>query len=100
MIAYKLASQHINLIIVGLNDDQMANSKNKFLKEFPDVDFCFLGVDLSENLEPVFNIIKEKQPNALFNCAGFMSMLPVHSPFYQSMIESYLKYFVYFIIFF
>lgn len=77
-IVRKLASQGLNVVIVALDDAVLAKFKDVIVKEFPNVEFRFVGCDLSEaSGETYFAAVKKATEDIdvqiLCNNAGFIT---------------------------
>ncbi|KAI9323262.1 hypothetical protein BX666DRAFT_1873328 [Dichotomocladium elegans] len=74
----KLASQGLNVVIVALDDALLVEFKESIVKEFPSVEFRFVGCDLSEAtgatyLEAVKRATEDIDVQILCNNAGFIT---------------------------
>lgn len=77
-IVRKLASQGLNVVVVALDDAILAKFKETIVKEFPNVEFRFVGCDLSEATgETYFAAVKKATEDIdvqiLCNNAGFIT---------------------------
>ncbi|KAI8997501.1 hypothetical protein BDB01DRAFT_771340 [Pilobolus umbonatus] len=77
-IVRKFAEQGLNVVIAALDDQTLAEFKNIIVKEFPSVEFRFIGCDLSDATgEGYMNKIKQATQDIdiqiLCNNAGFIT---------------------------
>lgn len=77
-IVRKFAGQGLNVVIVALDDAVFAKFKETITKEFPNVEFRFVGCDLSEPTgETYLNAVKQATADIdvqiLCNNAGFIT---------------------------
>eukprot|EP00761_Pharyngomonas_kirbyi_P014011 gb/GECH01014041.1/.p1 GENE.gb/GECH01014041.1/~~gb/GECH01014041.1/.p1 ORF type:complete len:325 (+),score=68.61 gb/GECH01014041.1/:1-975(+) len=73
-IVQKLASQGINVVIVALDDELLRNFHSEVKKQFPDLEFRAVGVNLGgdDYLEKIRDSISDISISLLFNNAGFI----------------------------
>lgn len=73
-IAFKLASQGLNVVLVSLDDDFLKTTMKEIKAEYPDLEFRSVGVTFSPGI-PYLDKIKEATKDidvtVVFNNAGF-----------------------------
>ncbi|CAO3689914.1 unnamed protein product [Rhizopus stolonifer] len=77
-IVRKFASQGLNVVVVALDDNTLAQFKEAILKEYPNIEFRFVGCDLSEAtgqtyLEAVKKVTADIDIQIVCNNAGFIT---------------------------
>ncbi|KAI8889398.1 NAD(P)-binding protein [Backusella circina FSU 941] len=77
-IVRKFASQGLNVVVVALDDAVLAKFKEIIVKEFPNIEFRFVGCDLSEPTGEVYMDAVKKTTSdidvqILCNNAGFIT---------------------------
>ncbi|KAI8062350.1 uncharacterized protein B0P05DRAFT_556637 [Gilbertella persicaria] len=76
-IVRKFASQGLNVVVVALDDTVLAAFKETIVKEFPQVEFRFIGCDLSnatgDYLETIKQTTGDIDVQILCNNAGFIT---------------------------
>lgn len=77
-IVRKFAAQGLNVVIVALDDATLSKFKETIVTEFPNVEFRFVGCDLSEASGEIYlNAVKESTKDIdvqiLCNNAGFIT---------------------------
>lgn len=73
-ITEKLAKQGVNVVMVALDDDLFKSTFSAVKKQFPDVEFRQVGVNLGARgyLEEIQKACVDIQPNLIFNNAGYV----------------------------
>jgi short-subunit dehydrogenase len=76
-IAFKLASQGLNVVLVSLDDDFLKTTMKEIKAEYPDLEFRSVGVTFSPGI-PYLDKIKEATKDidvtVVFNNAGFITL--------------------------
>lgn len=76
-IAFKLASQGLNVVLVSLDDDFLKTTMKEIKGEYPDLEFRSVGVTFSPGI-PYLDKIKEATKDidvtVVFNNAGFITL--------------------------
>ena len=84
-LAFKLASQGLNVVLVSLDDDMLKVTMKEIKEAYPDLEFRSVGVTFSPGV-PYLDKIKEATKdievpiifnNAGFICTGFMDQTPL-----------------------
>lgn len=76
-IAYKLASQGLNVVLVSLDDEFLRETMKDIKTSFPDQEFRSVGVTFSPGvpyLEKIKEATKDIDVNIVFNNAGFITL--------------------------
>lgn len=76
-IAYKLASQGLNVVLVSLDDDFLRDTMKDIRTSFPEQEFRSVGVTFSPGvpyLEKIKEATKDIDVNIVFNNAGFITL--------------------------
>lgn len=74
-LAFKLASQGLNVVLVSLDDDYLAQTMKELKKEYPSLEFRSVGVTFSPGVNYLQQIQKATQDidvQCIFNNAGFI----------------------------
>lgn len=74
-LAFKLASQGLNVILVSLDDDMLKRTKKEITETYPNLQFRFVGVTFSPGIDYMSKIkdaTKDIHVPIVFNNAGFM----------------------------
>lgn len=74
-LAFKLASQGLNVVVVSLDDDMLKNTVLKLSKEYPKQKFKAVGVNFAPGtgyMEKIKKVTKDLDIRIIFNNAGFM----------------------------
>jgi short-subunit dehydrogenase len=76
-LAYKLASQGLNVVLVSLDDDFLKTTMKEIKETYPDLEFRSVGVTFSPGvpyLEKIKEATKDLDINIIFNNAGFITL--------------------------
>jgi Short-chain dehydrogenases of various substrate specificities len=76
-IAYKLASQGLNVVLVSLDDDFLRDTMKDIRTSFPEQEFRSVGVTFSPGvpyLDKIKEATKDIDVNIVFNNAGFITL--------------------------
>jgi short-subunit dehydrogenase len=76
-LAFKLASQGLNVVIVSLDDDFLKTTMKEIKETYPDQEFRSVGVTFSPGipyLEKIKEATKDLDINIVFNNAGFITL--------------------------
>ena len=74
-LAFKLASQGLNVVIVSLDDEFLKNTLKELANTFPKLSFRSVGVSFSPGipyLEKIKEVTKDIEVKIIFNNAGFI----------------------------
>jgi short-subunit dehydrogenase len=74
-LAFKLASQGLNVVLVSLDDEHLKNTVNQLKKEYPQLEFRFVGCTFtpgSNYLEQIDKATRDITIQCIFNNAGFI----------------------------
>lgn len=76
-LAFKLASQGLNVVVVSLDDDYLKGTMKELKEHYPDQEFRSVGCTFSPGI-PYLDMIKEATKdidiNIVFNNAGFITL--------------------------
>jgi len=76
-LAFKLASQGLNVVLVSLDDDFLKATMKELKETYPDLEFRSVGVTFSPGipyLEKIAEATKDLDINIVFNNAGFITL--------------------------
>lgn len=76
-LAFKLASQGLNVVVVSLDDDYLKQTVKELKEHYPDLEFRSVGVTFSPGvpyLEKIIDATKDIDINIVFNNAGFITL--------------------------
>jgi short-subunit dehydrogenase len=75
-ISEKLAKQGINVVLVALKDQLLTDVHELLTKQYPNLQFRAIGVDLTQDtyMEPIKEATKDIDIQLLFNNAGFVTI--------------------------
>ncbi|KAL7495588.1 hypothetical protein ACHAWT_009583 [Skeletonema menzelii] len=74
-MAFKLASQGLNVVLVSLDDDHLKNTVKQLKEKFPQLEFRSVGVTFSPGVDYIQKIdeaTKDISVQCIFNNAGFI----------------------------
>ena len=74
-LAFKLASQGLNVVLVSLDDEHLKNTVKQLKEKFPQLEFRSVGVSFSPGVDYIKQIdeaTKDISVQCIFNNAGFI----------------------------
>jgi short-subunit dehydrogenase len=74
-LAFKLASQGLNVVVVSLDDACLKNTMKELKETYPDLEFRSIGCTFSPGvnyMEKIINVTKDIEIPIIFNNAGFI----------------------------
>lgn len=77
-LAFKLASQGLNVVVVSLDDDYLKETMKELKEHYPDLEFRSVGTTFSPGvpyLDKIKEATKDIDVNVVFNNAGYVQSL-------------------------